>query len=72
MSQDDFTRSRPEINPVELLAEYSRDPLGVLTRCAREYGEIVLLQVEDRAVCLLSNPDAIEEVVKDRLLFVSS
>lgn len=72
MSQDDFTPSRPEINPVEFLAEYSRDKLGVLTRCAREYGEVVFLQVEDTAVCLLSNPDAIEEAVKDRLLFVKA
>lgn len=72
MSQDDFTPSRPEINPEELLAEYSRDKLGMLTRCAREYGEVVFLQVEDTAVCLLSNPDAIEEVLKDRLLFVKA
>ncbi len=72
MSQDDFTRSRPEINPEELLAEYSRDRLGVLTRCAREYGEVVFLQAEDTALCLLSNPDAIEEVLKDRLLFVKA
>lgn len=72
MSQADFTHSRPEINPEELLAEYSRDRLGVLTRCAREYGEVVFLQVEDTAVCLLSNPEAIEEVLKDRLLFVKA
>ncbi len=72
MSQADFTRSRPEINSEELLAEYSRDKLGMLTRCAREYGEVVFLQVEDTAVCLLSNPDVIEEVLKDRLLFVKA
>lgn len=53
------------------LAEYSRDPLGFMTRCARE-GELVPLQFEGELFCLLTNPDHITEVLKDRLRFVKA
>lgn len=70
MSQNLATLPSPEAN--HALAEYSRDPLGFMTRCAQEFGEIVPLQFDDELICLLSNPDHITEVLKDRLLFVKA
>jgi cytochrome P450 len=68
MSQDLRTLPRPQT--AADLAEYSRDPLGFMTRCAREFGEIVPLQFEGEQFCLLTNPSHITEVLKDRLRFV--
>ncbi|KAF3889282.1 MULTISPECIES: hypothetical protein [Nostocales] len=51
MSQDLPTLSGAEENRV--LAEYSQDPLGFITRCARQFGEIVSFRIEDRLICLL-------------------
>jgi cytochrome P450 len=68
MSQDLRTLSRPQT--AADLAEYNRDPLGFMTRCAREFGEIVPLQFEGELFCLLTNPAHITEVLKDRLRFI--
>ncbi len=68
MSQDLRTLARPQDSVA--LAEYSRDPLGFMTRCAREFGEIVPLQFEGELFCLLTNPAHITEVLKDRLRFI--
>lgn len=70
MSQNLATLPSPEAN--QALAEYSRDPLGFMTRCAQEFGEIVPLQFDGELICLLSNPDHITEVLKDRLLFIKA
>ncbi len=70
MSQDLLTLPSPEVPAA--LADYSRDPLGFMTRCAREFGEIVPLQFEGELFCLLTNPDHITEVLKDRLLFIKA
>ncbi|MUG95619.1 cytochrome P450 [Scytonema sp. UIC 10036] len=70
MSQDLLTLSSPAANRV--LAEYSEDPLGFMTRCAREFGEIVPFRIEDRLICLLTNPMHITEVLKDPLLFIKA
>ncbi|MBD2778392.1 cytochrome P450 [Iningainema tapete] len=73
MSQDLFTLPRPSVDPtVGNLAEYNQDPLGFLTRCAIEYGEIVPLRFGSYLACLLSNPNDIEEVLKNSLLFVKA
>ena len=45
------------------LREYSRDPLGFLSRCAREYGDIVRLRFMGQTFYLLSHPDLIEYVL---------
>lgn len=70
MSQNLATLPSLKVN--QALAEYSRDPLGFMTRCAHEFGEIVPLQFDDELFCLLTNPDHITEVLKDRLLFVKA
>ena len=63
MSRNLATLPGPDAN--QALAEYSRDPLGFMTRCAQEFGEIVPLQFDGELICLLSNPDHITEVLKD-------
>ncbi|KYC43120.1 hypothetical protein WA1_13550 [Scytonema hofmannii PCC 7110] len=68
MSQDLLTLPSPQVPAA--LEEYSQDPLGFMIRCAREFGEIVPFQFEEELFCLLTNPDHITEVLKDRLLFV--
>ena len=67
-SLDDL--ARPDTK--QALAEYGRDYLGFMARCAREYGEIVPLQLEGERFCLLTNPEHINAVLKDRLLFVKA
>ncbi|MET0405330.1 MAG: cytochrome P450 [Cystobacter sp.] len=42
------------------LVEFSEDPLGFLTRCAREYGDVVRL---GRSNYLLNDPELIEKVL---------
>ncbi len=42
------------------LVEFSEDPLGFLTRCAREYGDVVRL---GKTNYLLAHPDLIEKVL---------
>lgn len=69
MIQDLLTLPSPR---ADALAEYSQDPLGFMTRCAREFGEIVPLRFEGQLYCLLTNPDHIAEVLKDRLLFIKA
>jgi cytochrome P450 len=68
MSRDLLTLPSPE--PRSALKEYSQDPLGFMTRCAREFEEIVPLEFEGELYCLLTNPDHITEVLKDRLSFI--
>jgi len=46
------------------LLRYMRDPLGFLTRCAREYGDVVRLRAPCRTFYLLSHPDHIEHVLR--------
>ncbi|KAM3098583.1 cytochrome P450 [Phormidesmis sp. 146-35] len=71
MAQTLLTLPSPEVSAA--LMEYSRDPLSFMTRCAREFGEIVPLQFEcGELFCLLTNPDHITEVLKDRLLFIKA
>ncbi len=66
-----LTLPSPDVSTA--LAEYSQDPLGFMTRCAREFGEIVPLQFAcGELFCLLTNPNYITEVLKDRLLFIKA
>jgi cytochrome P450 len=46
------------------LIAYARDPLGFLTRCAREYGDVVRLCSPTRTFYLLSHPEHIEHVLR--------
>ena len=52
------------------IKEYGQDPLAFMTGCARKYGEIVPIQLEDDLFCLLTNPEHITQVLRDRQLFV--
>jgi cytochrome P450 len=53
------------------LLDYSRDPLGFLTRCSREYGDVVRLRFPGPPAYLISHPDHIEQVlVKNNRNFV--
>ncbi len=47
----------------ENLREYARDPLGFLSDCAREHGDVVRLRFMGQTFYLLSNPDLIEYVL---------
>lgn len=53
------------------LLDYSRDPLGFLTRCSREYGDVVRLRFPGPLAYLISHPDHIEQVlVKNNRNFI--
>ncbi|MDQ3862438.1 MAG: cytochrome P450 [Actinomycetota bacterium] len=43
--------------------EYARDPLGFLSRCVREYGDVVQLRFMGQPIYLLSDPGLIEYVL---------
>ena len=45
--------------------QYLHDPLGFLTWCAREYGDVVRLKFANTVCYLLSNPDDIRRVLLD-------
>lgn len=47
------------------LSEYNRDPLGMMTRYAREYGDFVRLHLGPFPMYLVSDPDAIASVLND-------
>jgi cytochrome P450 len=53
------------------LPEFSGDRLEFITRCAREYGDIVALRLGSMKVLLLNHPDLVEEVlVRKNHLFI--
>ena len=55
------------------LLDYTRDHLGFLTRCAREYGDVVGLRFVNVPVYLLNHPDHIEYVlVRNNRNFIKS
>lgn len=45
--------------------QYGRDPLGLLTRCAREYGDIVRLRLGFGTFHVLNHPDLVERVLRE-------
>lgn len=72
MSKDVFELPTPSVNSiVGHLQELGQDPLGFLTRC-RDYGDIVPLQLGLTPACLVTNPEYIEEVLKNRNDFIKS
>lgn len=62
----------PHPNVRTAIAGYSRDRLEFMTRCAHEFEDMVPFQLGDAWYCLLTHPDHITEVLKDRLLFVKA
>lgn len=54
----------PKGHPVlGMLGEFSRDRLGVMLQCAREYGDVVPLRFGIRSAYLISDPALIERVL---------
>ena len=50
---------------------YARDPLGFLTRCSREYGDVVRLRFPGTLAYLITHPDDVEQVlVKNNRNFI--
>ena len=71
MNQEVFNLPGPgKESVVDTLANLKEDKLAFLTKCSREYGDIVPLQVGINQVLLLNCPSYIEQVAKDRSLFV--
>lgn len=62
----------PHPHPATALEEYSRDRLGFMQRCTQKYQDIVPMQFGDEWFCLLTNPDYITQVLKDRMLFIKA
>ncbi|MBV9597831.1 MAG: cytochrome P450 [Chloroflexi bacterium] len=48
------------------LAELHHDPLGLFTRCAREYGDLVRLRLGPTRMVLVSHPALVEDVLVTR------
>ena len=48
------------------LPDFAGDLLGFLTRCARDYGDIVRLRLGTSSAVLLNHPDQIEQVLVTR------
>lgn len=71
--KDIFHLPGPQGNSiVGSLVDLGNDPLGFLTRCAGEYGDIVPLCLGLTPACLIASPDYIEQVLKDREKFIKS
>jgi cytochrome P450 len=50
--------------------EFGQDSLLFMTQCAQQYGEIVPFRLGDTPIILLSNPEYIDQVLKDNKLFI--
>ncbi|HLY61431.1 MAG TPA: cytochrome P450 [Terriglobia bacterium] len=45
------------------LTSFQRDPLGFMTKCAREYGDVAAFRFVNVRGCFLSHPDHVESVL---------
>ena len=73
MSKDIFELDAPQGNSIAgHLIDLGNNPLGFLTDCGRNYGDIVPLQLGLTPACLIVNPDYIEQILKDRNSFIKS
>lgn len=73
MAQDVFDFPGPKGNTIAgSLLDLGRDPLGFLTQCANEFGDIIPIQLGLTSACLLTNPEYIEQVLKNRDTFIKS
>lgn len=59
-------RAVPPHGVLGLLPELSRDALGLLTRCARDYGDFVRVRLGLTRAVLIGHPDLVEEVLVTR------
>lgn len=73
MAQDIFELPGPRGNTLAgSLLEMGSDPLGFFTRCDREFGDLVPMQLGLTPACLITHPDYIEQVLRDRNTFIKS
>ena len=56
----------PSYGLLGLLPELSRDALGLLTRCTRDYGDFVRVRLGLSRAILIGHPDLVEEVLVTR------
>ncbi|MBE9005624.1 cytochrome P450 [Fortiea sp. LEGE XX443] len=72
MTKDIFELPAPPVSSiVGHLFDLGQDPLSFLSAC-RDYGDIVPLRLGLTPTCLLTNPEYIEEVLKNREHFIKS
>ncbi|MGB3298490.1 MAG: cytochrome P450 [Phormidesmis sp.] len=72
-AQDIFELDGPSGNTVlGNLGELGENPLAFLTKCDRDYGDIVPLRLGPTPACLITHPDLIKEVLKNRTAFIKS
>ncbi|WP_392532376.1 cytochrome P450 [Nostoc sp. C117] len=71
MNQDVFKLPGPGgASVVDTLANLNEDKLAFLTKCSREYGDVVPLQIGTHPSLLINSPGYIDQVSKDRALFI--
>ena len=51
---------------LEILPELKQEALGLLARCARDYGDFVRMRLGLTRVVLISHPELVEEVLVTR------
>ncbi|MCM1983747.1 cytochrome P450 [Lyngbya confervoides] len=73
MVQDVLDLPGPQGNTIAgSLLDLGRDPLGFLTQCAREFGDMIPIQLGLTSACLVTNPEYIEQILKNRDNFIKS
>ena len=70
ITQDVFSLPGPKGNfLLGNLIDFAKNPLSFMTRCVREYGEIIPLHLGQRKTILLAKPEYIQQILKDREIF---
>ena len=73
LAKNVFELEGPEGNSiVGNLAELGEDPLAFLTKCDRNYGDIVPLRLGLTPACFVAHPDLITQVLREREAFIKS
>lgn len=73
LAKNVFELEGPEGNSiVGNLAELGEDPLAFLTKCDRNYGDIVPLRLGLTPACFITHPDLITQVLREREAFIKS
>ncbi|MEM9926517.1 MAG: cytochrome P450 [Cyanobacteria bacterium P01_D01_bin.50] len=73
VTQDVFSLPSPKGNfLLGNLIDFAKDPLFFMTKWVREYGEIVPLHLGKTKAILLTKPEHIQQVLKDRETFIKT
>jgi cytochrome P450 len=69
-NQDVFSLPRPKGNFIlGNVIEFGKDALGFMTQCAQQYSDIIPLRLGNTKAIFVTNPNYIEQILKDRELF---